>query len=51
MKYHFTKVRMQKRIQLTKEIKTLGTFKVKINLHSEVQSEVSISVVQEETIQ
>ena len=38
-------------IQLTKEIKTLGTFKVKINLHSEVQSEVSISVVQEETIQ
>ena len=38
-------------IQLTKEIKTLGTFKVKINLHSEVQSEVSIRVVQEETIQ
>ena len=38
-------------IQLTKEIKTLGTFKVKINLHSEVQSEVSIRVIQEETIQ
>ena len=38
-------------IQLTKEIKTLGTFIVKINLHSEVQSEVSIRVVQEETLQ
>ena len=38
-------------IQLTKEIKTLGTFKVKINLHSEIQSEVSIKVIQEETIQ
>ena len=38
-------------IQLTKEIKTLGTFKVKINLHSEIQSEVSIRVVPEETIQ
>ena len=38
-------------IQLTKEIKALGVFKVKINLHSEVQAEVSIKVVAEETIQ
>ena len=38
-------------IQLTKEIKTLGAFKIIINLHSEIQSEVSIRVVQEETIQ
>ena len=36
-------------IQLTKEIKALGVFKVKINLHSEVQAEVSIKVVAEET--
>ena len=38
-------------IQLAKEIKALGVFKVKINLHSEVQAEVSIKVVAEETIQ
>ena len=38
-------------IQLTKEIKELGAFKVKINLHSEVQAEVSIKVVAADTIQ
>ena len=38
-------------IQLANEIKTLGTHKVKINLHSEVQSEVSIKVITTETIQ
>ena len=38
-------------IQLTKEIKALGVFKVKINLHSEVQAEVSIKVVAADTIQ
>jgi len=32
-------------IQLTEEIKSLGTFKVKINLHSDIQSEVNIKVV------
>tara|TARA_B100000959_G_scaffold223482_1_gene236848 strand:+ start:849 stop:1307 length:459 start_codon:yes stop_codon:yes gene_type:complete len=37
-------------IQLTQEIKSLGTFKVKINLHSEIQAEISIEVLQEETI-
>ena len=38
-------------IQLGKEIKALGVFKVKINLHSEVQAEISIKVVAAETIQ
>tara|TARA_B100000745_G_scaffold209805_1_gene138838 strand:- start:122 stop:580 length:459 start_codon:yes stop_codon:yes gene_type:complete len=38
-------------IQLVNEIKSLGTFKVKINLHSEVQAEVTIKVVAAETIQ
>ena len=38
-------------IQLTKEIKALGVFKVKINLHSEIQAEISIKVVAAETIQ
>ena len=38
-------------IQLTNEIKALGVFKVKINLHSEVQAEISIKVVTAETIQ
>ena len=37
-------------IQLTKEIKALGVFKVKINLHSEIQAEISIKVVAAETI-
>jgi len=38
-------------IQLENEIKALGEFKVKINLHSEVQAEISIKVVATETIQ
>ena len=38
-------------IQLVNEIKSLGSFKVKINLHSEVQAEVTIKVVAAETIQ
>ena len=38
-------------IQLAKEIKALGVFKVKINLHSEVQVEISIKIVAAETIQ
>ena len=38
-------------IQLTKEIKSLGTFKVKIILHSEIEAEVNIKVVAAEAIQ
>ena len=38
-------------IQLIKEIKSLGTFKVKIILHSEVEGEIEIKVVAAETIQ
>ena len=38
-------------IQPTNEIKALGVFKVKINLHSEIQAEISIKVVAAETIQ
>ena len=38
-------------IQLAKEIKALGVFKVKINLHSEVQAEISVKVFAAETIQ
>ena len=38
-------------IQLTKEIKSLGTFKVKVILHSEIEAEVNIKVVAAETIQ
>ena len=38
-------------IQLANEIKALGVFKVKINLHSEIQAEISIKVVAAETIQ
>ena len=38
-------------IQLKNEIKALGVFKVKINLHSEVQAEISIKVVAAENIQ
>ena len=37
-------------IQPVKEIKSLGTFKVILNLHSEIQSEISIRVVSEENI-
>ena len=38
-------------IQLTKEIKSLGTFKVKVILHSEIEAKVNIKVVAAETIQ
>ena len=38
-------------IQLAKEIKSLGTFKVKIILHSMIEAEVNIKVVAAETIQ
>tara|TARA_B100001063_G_scaffold227812_1_gene238625 strand:+ start:36 stop:494 length:459 start_codon:yes stop_codon:yes gene_type:complete len=38
-------------IQPVKEIKTLGKFKVKISLHSEVDAEISINVESAETIQ
>ena len=31
-------------IQLVEEIKSLGTFKVKVNLHSDIQSEINIKV-------
>ena len=37
-------------IQLTKEIKSLGTFKVKVILHSEIEAEVNIKVVAAEAI-
>ena len=35
-------------IQPIKEIKTLGKFKVSINLHSEVQTNININVISEE---
>ena len=38
-------------IQLTKEIKSLGSFKVKVILHSKIEAEVNIKVVAEETNQ
>ena len=37
-------------IQLMNEIKALGTFKIKINLHSEIQAEISIKVVAAESV-
>ena len=37
-------------IQPTKEIKSLGEFKVEINLHSEVQTEITIKVISQEDI-
>ena len=37
-------------IQPLNEIKSLGTFRVKINLHSEVQAEISIKVISEDNI-
>ena len=37
-------------IQPLNEIKTLGTFKVKINLHSEVQAEIKVKVISEDNI-
>jgi large subunit ribosomal protein L9 len=38
-------------IQPINEIKSLGKFKVKITLHSEVDSEITINVITAETIQ
>ena len=38
-------------IQLVKEIKSLGTFSVKLNLHTEVQAEIKIKVVPLENTQ
>ena len=38
-------------IQPLKEIKSLGKFKVKISLHSEVDAEITINVASAETIQ
>ena len=38
-------------IQLTKEIKSLGVFKVQIDLHSEIQAIVDIKVIAEEAVQ
>ena len=35
-------------IQLAEEIKSLGTFKIKVNLHSDIQSEVNIKVAPSE---
>ena len=35
-------------IQPVKEIKSIGTFKVALNLHPEVQSEISIKVISED---
>ena len=33
-----------------KEIKSLGSFKVKINLHAEVQAEITIKVISQDNI-
>tara|TARA_B100001540_G_C15723396_1_gene604162 strand:- start:549 stop:1007 length:459 start_codon:yes stop_codon:yes gene_type:complete len=38
-------------IQLTKEIKSLGNFKVKVDLHSQIQAMIDIKVIAEETVQ
>ena len=38
-------------IQPIKDIKSIGKFKVKISLHSEVDAEIIINVVSSETIQ
>ena len=37
-------------IQPTKEIKSLGEFKVLVNLHSEVQTQITIKVLPQEEI-
>ena len=37
-------------VQLVEEIKSLGVFKVKINLHSQVQAEINIKVVAAENV-
>ena len=38
-------------MQLSKEIKSLGDFKVKIDLHSQVQAVIDIKVIAEEIVQ
>ena len=38
-------------IQLVKEIKSLGTFLVKVNLHSDIEATINIKVVAAENIQ
>jgi large subunit ribosomal protein L9 len=38
-------------IQLVKEIKSLGTFMVKVNLHSDIEATINIKVVAAENIQ
>ena len=38
-------------IQLKQEIKSLGTFKTKVNLHTDVQAELNIKIVAAEIIQ
>tara|TARA_X000000368_G_C22577796_1_gene513713 strand:+ start:53 stop:511 length:459 start_codon:yes stop_codon:yes gene_type:complete len=38
-------------MQLAKEIKSLGNYKVKIDLHSKIQAVIDIKVVAEETLQ
>ena len=38
-------------IQPIKEIKSIGKFKVKVSLHSEVEAEITITVNSAETIQ
>jgi len=38
-------------IQLGEEIKSLGIFKVKVNLHSDIQAEIKIIVIAEENTQ
>ena len=38
-------------IQLEKEIKSIGNFKVKLNLHSDVQAEINIKVEPSEVAQ
>ena len=35
-------------IQPIKEIKSLGSFRVKLNLHSEVQTQINIKVITQE---
>ena len=48
---HFDKIDVKPSlIQPLNEIKSLGTFKVKINLHSEVQAEIKIKVISEDNI-
>ena len=37
-------------IQLADEIKSIGTFKVKINLHSDIEAEINIKVSPAENV-